>query len=154
MKINICKNYYPLNSKTIEKKYKVSYIGDFCIKDKNNNWTQKPVSIYYQDNPDLSKGHSNYLGVYIDYIFDGKEFVPGHVYLTDGQSAFLEGLQGIVADDGEIVISCYRHDYRTSSDDSVFIDGGRDYIRSSAGAKIVNLKIIKDKIVIDNDSKN
>jgi hypothetical protein len=29
------------------------------------------------------------------------------------------------------VVSGYRHDYRTSSDGSAFIDGGRDYTRTN-----------------------
>ena len=49
------------------------------------------------------------------------------------------------AKNGDIIYSQYRHDYVKSEDDSVFIDGGRDYTRSGGG-KFVTLRIIKDKL--------
>lgn len=137
MKLNICKNYQPIDIKIIEKKYKSKYLGDFCVKRKNG-WSEQPYAIFYQPNPDVSLGHSHYFGMFVN---------NGKLYITKGDSAFEEGLTGVVANDGEIVISCYRHDYRTSTDDSVFIDGGRDYIRSSVGCEFMKLNVVNGEFV-------
>jgi hypothetical protein len=67
--------------------------------------------------------HSHYFGVYVSH--------DGHVYICNAESAFSDPILGVVADSGEIVVSGYRHDYRTSSDGSAFIDGGRDYTRTN-----------------------
>lgn len=149
MSIIVTKNYHPINSANIEEKFKVSYIGDFCIKSENGDWSNTPVSIYYQENPNISLGHTNYLGVGVDYIFDGENMIPAKIYLTNGESAFSEGLIGVVADNGDIIVSCYRNDAKTSPDGSVKIDGGRDYVKTSTDAEIVKLKVLKGKIVLD-----
>jgi len=38
---------------------------------------------------------------------------------------------GVVADNGDVIYSRYRHDFRESDDGSVWIDGGRDYTRTN-----------------------
>lgn len=138
MKIVTSKNYHNLEINQIEKRYDVKYIGDFCIKDKNNNWTDFPVSIFYQNNPDISKGHSNYLGVYRSYE---------NIFLIDGKSAFEENLKGIKYKN-KIYISCYRHHYVSNKDNNFMIDGGRDYLRCSGGEGLVTLKMIEGKFKI------
>jgi hypothetical protein len=49
--------------------------------------------------------------------------------ISDGISA-TETFVGIVAENGDIIYSRFRHDYRTSEDKSVSIDGGREYTRA------------------------
>lgn len=137
MKLNISKNYQPINTQKVEEKYGAKYLGDFCVKRKNG-WSEQPFAIFYQPNPNVSLGHSHYFGMFVE---------SENMYITKGDSAFEEGLTGVVADDGEIVISCYRHDYRTSTDGSVFIDGGRDYTRSSVGCEFVKLNVVNGKFV-------
>ena len=48
-----------------------------------------------------------------------------------------------VAADGEIIYSRCRHDYNVSKDRSAWIDGGRDYTRSSSGNHFITLKVIE-----------
>ena len=75
----------------------------------------------------------------------------GPLSITNGLSAVEEPFIAIQADNGEYVISSYLHDYRVSSDESVFIDGGRDYTRYTSDKKLVKLKLNKDKFEIVND---
>jgi hypothetical protein len=81
------------------------------------------IEVFYADEAHPDSG-SRYFGLY-------KAGRTGELMITNG--AFIEDqvIDGIVADDGEIIFSRYRHDYRKSSDGSVFIDGGRSYTRCS-----------------------
>lgn len=142
------RNYYVLNISEIEKQYKVEYIGDFSIKDKHGVYTTKPISIFYQENPKTELGHSNYMGLYCTYKYVDHEITTDKLFICDGKSAFEEPLTGVIADNGQIIISCYTHDYVISDDDSVFVDGGRDYLKTNIDAKIVKIKINKNKFEI------
>lgn len=59
--------------------------------------------------------------------------------ITDG--AFIEGQEivGVVAENGDVIFSRHRHDYRSSPDGSVFIDGGRDYTRTNTSNQVTLL---------------
>lgn len=130
----------PINVEKAEKHYNSTYIGDFCIKDKYGNWSDNPIQIYYNDNPNLELNHSHYFGLFIDDFHK--------IYITNAISVTSEPMVGVIADDGEIIYSRYRHDYQTSSDGSVFIDGGRDYCRSNT-PKYINLIFDKQNIIVD-----
>jgi hypothetical protein len=114
--------YWSINISSAEQAYGATYMGDFATMSPAGSWIETPVCVFYQPNPDVTKGHKNYFGVFIR---------DKMAYITDATSAFCEKLYGRVADDGQVVISGYRHDYVTSEDGSVFIDGGRDYTRSN-----------------------
>ena len=55
---------------------------------------------------------------------------------------------GIVADNGEVIFSRYRWDYRASEDKSVFIDGGRDYTKCSNPSRLVEIKIEDGEMIV------
>ena len=65
-------------------------------------------------------------------------------------------IAGIVANNGDVIYSRYRHDCRWSPDNSVMIDGGRDYTRyggpgGDGGGSLVSLRIIEDILtIVDN----
>lgn len=120
--------------KMLEDMYKAKYVGAFCTKRKDGTWHEMPVDVFYNPSPDTSKGHKNYFGVFYDHMNDT-------VVITDATSAVSEKMTGVVANDGEVIVSGYRHDYRKSRDGSVFIDGGRDYLRSVIGANTVGVMV-------------
>ncbi len=132
----------PIKIDVAEKHYNAKYIGDFCISDKNNQWTEQPIQIYYNENPKTELGHTHYFGLFTDDFH--------HVYITNAISITNEPIIGAIADNGEIIYSRYRHDYQTSQDGTVFIDGGRDYCRTNTD-KLINLIFDKDKLVISPD---
>lgn len=113
----------------IEAKYNAKYVGQFCPKNKSGGWVNDPIDVFYQKNP--PNGYSPYLG-----IFQNNE----GAYITSGQNAVSGNIIGVIADDGEIIYSRFRHDYRISTDGSTFIDGGRDYTRSNR--RTIILKVI------------
>ena len=118
MFLHPAQSYQPIKIEIIEKKYNAKYVGDFCIMTKHG-WSESPVAIFWQEKPPV-EGYSHYFGIFVQ---------EDTIYITSGESAFSKPIVGIVADDGEVVYSRYRHDFRSSKDGSVFIDGGRDYTK-------------------------
>lgn len=114
----------------IVKKYDAKYMGYWCTKSPSGGWNDSPVDVFYVENPDRSKGHTNYFGMFIQ---------NENVFITNAESAFSEPIIGILTDDGEVIVSRYRHDYVSKG--KYMIDGGRDYARSHGGQFItVNVK--------------
>ena len=131
---------YHFNANGIQKiseMYGGKYLGYWAIKDKNGNWSEMPVDVFYQPNPDRSKGHTNYFGMYRNF--------NDQVMITNAESAFSQPITGVVTDDGEVIVSRYRHDYVTK--DNRMIDGGRDYVRSSTIGPFVTITIKDDEFV-------
>ncbi len=107
----------------IEEKYGAKYMGYWATKNSRGHWNESPVDVFYQPNPDTSKGHTHYFGMFIkNDPFTGEG--TGSVYITEASSAFSDPISGIATDDGEVIVSRYRHDYVTK--DGRMIDGGRD----------------------------
>ncbi len=117
-----------------------SYVGEFSMTTKNakgevESRSNFPVSVFYNPTPDKSKGHSEYFGIFNQNINYDLRWVICNADCVKEQTIY-----GVECLDG-ILYSAYRHDYVTSEDGSVFIDGGRDYLRCSSGADLWILKI-------------
>ena len=123
--------------KLIEEKYGAKYIGYWCTKRSTGGWNDIPVDVFYQPNPDTSKGHSHYFGMFRQ---------NDRMWITNAESAFEDPLTGVICENGEVLISRYRHDYRTSGDR--MIDGGRDYIRVSLHP-LASVSIVDGNFVIE-----
>lgn len=107
--------------KKAEELYGAKYMGYWCTKrPRDDSWNERPIDVFYQANPDVSKGHKNYFGLFIQHE---------SLFITDATSCFSEPITGIICEDGEVIVSRYRHDYVTKGDR--MIDGGRDYTRCS-----------------------
>lgn len=85
--------------------------------------------------------NSKYFGLYHHPI-------SGTLYICNAASIEDLDIQGVVADNGDIIYSRSRHDYHTSADGSVWIDGGRDYTRSGLydSDKFVTL-VVRDGVL-------
>jgi hypothetical protein len=115
-----------LNVIEAEKIYNSKYVGEFCINQTGNNWTDAPVAVFYQP-VKVDPNHSNYIGIFLR---------DGRVYVTNAESTANIPIQAIESG-GEIIYSRFRTDFVTSSDGLAFIDGGRDYARSSVDGRII-----------------
>ena len=127
---------YSFNVDVVNEKYGSTFVGYFPIKLKIGGWGAA-AAVFYQPNPKTELGHSNYFGLYVDDYC--KPVIFNADYIT-------EGWTGAKADDGELLWSEYRHDFHTSKDGSVWVDGGFDYIRTDSPNKLVRLNV-KDGIV-------
>ena len=116
--------------KKIETLYNAKYMGYWAMKDVNSNWHPIPVDVFYTDNPDIEAGHTNYFGMYR---------YRGSVMITNAESAFSIPIIGVLTDDGEIIVSRYRHDHVMKGD--AFIDGGRDYNRYNPDFKLISVTV-------------
>lgn len=114
----------------VEEKRNARYVGQFCLKDINGNWANHVADVFWQETPPNPE-YSNYFALFVR---------NGTVYVTSGASAVEGELVAVQAEDGEIIYSRYRHDFRQSKDGTVWIDGGRDYTRT--GSPTFSLKII------------
>lgn len=108
-----------INVPTVEKQYGVKFIGFYDLPNGREH-----VYVFYQANPKTELGHSNYLGVFVDYFRDA-------VYLTDAKSILEAKYPAISCGDGKILCSRYRHDYQTYR--HAMIDGGLAYTRCHPG---------------------
>jgi len=121
------------NIAKVEERYKAKFVGQLALKTAGGGWTSDDCGdVYWQPNPPV-EGYSNYFAI----INRG-----GSAYITNGASAVEGIITGIVADNSEIIYSRFRHDMRYSTDKSVFIDGGRDYVKCNLGGRTVQLMIV------------
>ena len=130
-----------IDPKKVEKKYNVKFVCETPIKLKSG-WYETSSLIFYSEEPHPQG--SNYMAF---SVFPTGMEGEGQLTITDGFSATKGYITGIV-DEDEVIYSRYRHDYRVGKT-GVFIDGGRDYVRSSGG-KLVEMIINEGRLeVID-----
>lgn len=118
----------------------VQFMGMFCVRGPGG-WRASPSPVFWQPDPQL--GHTPYFGLSFDLL--------GKVYIHDASSAFLHTpIVGVIADNGEICYSRFRHDNYASADGSVWIDGGRDYVRGPVidPARQVTLTVDGPRLIV------
>jgi len=143
MFIKTPKQGYHYTHVTIEKMvkdYKAKYLGPWAYRTKDK-WFEIPVDVFYLPDPEkygsLSSGEqiTNYLGMYN---------MPGYgLFTLDAKSAFSVPIIGIKTEDGEVLVSRFRHDCVKKG--PYMIDGGRDYLRTSsnsADGKLVKVTVV------------
>ena len=119
----------------IESMRNATYMGYWCGKTKSGSWAERPLDVFYVEEPDTDKGHTNYFGLLLDPMSD-------QIMICDASSCFNQPMTGIV-EDGVVYASRYRHDYvQTPSGGS--IDGGRDYTKTSVPCNLVNITVSGD----------
>lgn len=111
--------FSPEQIQLVEEKYNATYIGPFA-RAQNNGWTEIPVDTFYQPNP--QPGHKKYFGLF-------RHHRNGAVMITNQSKAMKHEYSGVRANDGEVLFSRWIHDFRTSQDGSVSVDGGQYYTR-------------------------
>lgn len=135
--------------KLIEKKYKAKFVGVFSLK-QSDGWRNFPSYIFYVEKPEKLH-YSNYIAV-SEEILSLEPFETKTV-VSDGSSFNCEPIFALMADNGEVIYSAYRHDYEVSSDGSCYIDGGRDYTRYSPEKDLIELEIVDGEIKIKENGK-
>lgn len=88
------------------------------------------VAVFYGAEPH-PVSNSRYFALYRDN--------GGTLMITNGAFVEEQEIAGIMADNGDVIYSAYRHHFNKSPDGSVFIDGGREYTRSSGGTFVTLL---------------
>ena len=147
MKVNLdlSKGWRDYDISKWEKHYNVKFVCETVIRDKRGNWLDQSSLLFYSEEPHPEG--SNYMAV--THMPLGYE--DWQTVITNGHTATEGSFEGLI-DGDEVYYSRFRHDYRTTPS-GMFIDGGRDYTRSSVSDpdKYVTLKIIGDKLEIVNE---
>lgn len=133
------------STESIEKICKLKnavYVCDTTLKSGAN------CSVFYgEETHPVSK--SRYFGLYIH---------PTHNQLMICNAADIEDIKfdAVIADNGDVIYSRHRHDFRTSPDGSVWIDGGRSYTRSGVypADRWVTLFVKDGVLTIGKSNKN
>ena len=142
----------------IEARKDAVYVCDTCLRSPRGGWNNEPVAIFWNKNPDnIPKGGSAWFGLFYrhDRIgFDGGLGEPT-LYITNAISAVQtpDGesvtITGVIAENGDVIYSRYRHDYRLSPDGTAMVDGGRDYLRTGpVGLGTVELQIREGELCV------
>ncbi len=132
--------------KTVEEKRNAKFVCYSALKSGGGGWTEECYTIFYQavkPQPEFS----HYFGI---IVRGGNAYITGAGSLENHDFGAM-----LVKSSGEIIYSRYRHDYRTAdTDDSVSIDGGRDYVRSSVNANAygVTLNLVDGELKVIDDS--
>lgn len=138
------KQYWGFDIAKVQERYNATYVGDFAIRDSRGDWTEEPFAIFWQEKPPV-EGYSHYFALRVQHG-------TNQVWITSGGSLEDVRIRGVVADNDEVVYSRYRHDFVQSSDGSVFIDGGRDYVRMGGknlvGRAVVDIVLDGPRLVI------
>lgn len=137
------KDIFDINK--IEEMYEAEYLLETCLVTKEGSWANFPASLFYQENPDVEKGHTNYFAIYMCPL-------RNTLCITKGDRAVKDvTYSGIFIPEAQsILYSAFRHDFQTfkTPDEEYLIDGGRDYTKTSNNAGVVNFKIVDNKIEI------
>jgi len=115
----------------VENKYNAKWVGQFPMRTRDGSFSESPADVYYQETPPV-EGYSNYFGLI---------FQHGSLYITSAEDVPKYVIYAVTAEDGEIIYSRYRHDFRYSTDKTVWIDGGLDYTRCPL-VSIIRLVVI------------
>ena len=116
--------------KKIESMKDATYMGYWCGKSPSGGWNERPIDVFYVQEPDTDKGHTNYFGMLVQ---------GDRLLITDASSCFSEPMTGIVEQD-IVYVSRYRHDFVQTPAGQI-IDGGRDYYKGSVGSKTVTVSV-------------
>ena len=99
----------------VTKKYGGKFIGTF-----ERGGTLLFMDVFYQENPNKTKGHSHYFGLY-------KNLADDLLYICNAHQAASETYPAIELPNGEFLVSRGQHDYVTHGD--MMLDGGPAYFR-------------------------
>lgn len=103
----------------VEDQYQCHYVTEWPGIKADGQPAKNPKLLFWCDKTH-PESKSNWMGMY--------ESEP-YYYVCNGDSASRFPIWCVVSNDKQVLFSKYRHDFRSSHDGSVAIDGGREYTR-------------------------
>lgn len=105
-------------------------------------------AVFYGDTAHPDSG-SRYFGLYYHPM-------NNQLYICNAADIENQEITAVIADNGDIIYSRHRHDYRVSDDKSVWIDGGRSYVRSGLydKSKFTTLIVKEGKLIQMENTEN
>ena len=108
----------PEGIRKIEESRSCRYVCEWNIFTDRGSASPAPRMIFWNDV--AHPRGSNWMSLWND---------GGSYYVGDGITASRLPIQAYVSDDGQAVFSKYRHDFRSSRDGTITVDGGREYTK-------------------------
>lgn len=119
----------------LEKHYNARYICELPLNE-STGWREDPSLIFWNDV--AHPQGSNYFAI---------SRARGDIVISDARKSVGFPIVGMRADNGDVIYSHCRHHMNRSEDNSVWIDGGMDYLRHGGQSdRVVYLKIVQDQI--------
>lgn len=136
----------------IEERKDAVFVCDTCLWSSRGGWKNRPVAVFWNKDPaNIPEGGSAWFGLF----YASGPMESGNLYITNAISAVQtpDGkpvtIIGVIAVNGDVIYSRYRHDYRHSPDQTAMVDGGRDYLRTGpVGLGTVELQIKKGELCV------
>ena len=97
------------------------FVNEFCV-----NGEYSPSAVYYVEKPNLDKGHKNWMLLTKQ---NNQWFVRGMTNEEIEKWRYQDAIHCLECD--EVIYSVNRHDYNKCSCNSVGIDGGREYTKTT-----------------------
>lgn len=146
-------NWYGFDHAKVNDMFKgdLTYLGTTCVGKEYH-----PVAVYHAANPDLSKGHKEFMLLQVEPDTRGG-LVRGLDRENFEKYAIQDGLYCLVCD--TFIYSVMRHDMRSCEceENEVAIDGGKDYskVSHSEGSRFEHgkLNLITGEITLEKKSK-
>ncbi len=134
------------NISKIESMRSVKYVCETCLRGGDGGWINQAAAIFWDKNPkNIPEGGSAWFGLFYNF--------ENILMITNAISAIGIPMDGVIANNEDIIYSRFRHDYRISPDGTVMIDGGRDYFRSGPTRKgTVILTIVGGDLIVKEDN--
>lgn len=111
--------------RVLEQHHAARYMGFWCVRQRDGTWSDTPVDVFYKP------GTGHYFGVFL---------LNNQTIMADADSAFSDPMTGVLLNTGEVLVSRFRHDLQSRQ--GIGIDGGRDYVKVSAGAVQVDVQVV------------
>lgn len=105
-------NVTPSSIRKIEKEYNARYVTEWQTE-------SQPIMLFWTDVVSKPE-YSNWIGIYADSRM---------WYVCNGLSAASKPICCYTSNDGQLLFSKQQHDFRTSHDQSLSVDGGPKYTR-------------------------
>lgn len=115
----------------------VCFLGELTVRTERgrngpDTYSTAPVAVFWQERL-IDPSHSHYFGLYLG---------RAGLMIADGSSVASGTWNGLMhKTTGEIVFSRYVHDFRHPSDESFFVDGGRDYFKTTNAEEAVTVRL-------------
>lgn len=134
----------------IEEQKTAVFVCDTCLRHRDGGWVNRSAAVFWNKDPaNIPKGGSPWFGMFYEsgLMESGNLMITNAISTVQTPDGVPVTITGVVAMNGDVIYSRYRHDYRTSPDETAMVDGGRDYLHTGpVGLGTVELRIIDGEL--------
>ena len=144
MKLIINKLFSDESIKKIEETHNAKYVLDTCLSNSDQN-SDILCAVFYSEEKHPEGSHFFALYFKRDFVGDKPRLM-----ITNGAFILDQKIRGILAKNEDVIYSKHRHDFVTSPDGSISVDGGQQYQRVLFKEKMpeaIHIDVSEDGVV-------